>query len=123
MTDDNSKKAPLLKYVVFIVDWTKARDVTDIFEQEKIRFHFIVKARGTASSDILDLLGIGSAEKAVVMCLEQDIGIPALMRETSRKLGLHNPGAGIAFVLPLSGINQPILQVFKESIEKNFNIS
>ncbi|MDR1247840.1 MAG: hypothetical protein LBK63_00920, partial [Treponema sp.] len=39
------------------------------------------------------------------------------------KLGLHNPGAGIAFVLPLSGINQPILQVFKESIEKNFNIS
>jgi hypothetical protein len=123
MTDGNGKKTPLLKCMVFIVDWTKAQDVADIFEQEKIRFHFIVKAKGTASSDILDLLGIGSAEKAVVMCLEQDVGIPALMRETSIKLGLHNPGAGIAFVLPLSGINQPILQVFKESIEKNFNIS
>jgi hypothetical protein len=123
MTDDKGKKAPLLKCVVFIVDWTRAQDVTDIFEQENIRFHFIVKARGTASSDILDLLGIGGSEKAMILGLEQDVGIPALMREISRKLGLHNPGAGIAFTLPLSGINQPILQVFKESIEKNFTIS
>lgn len=123
MTDDKGKKPPLLKCVVFIVDWAKARDVTDIFEQENIRFHFIAKARGTASSEILDLLGIGSACKAVVLCLEQNIGIPVLMQEAARKLGLHNPGAGIAFTLPLSGINQPILQVFKESIEKNFKIA
>jgi nitrogen regulatory protein PII len=45
------------------------------------------------------------------------------MREAARKLGLHNPGAGIAFTLPLSGINQPIVQVFKESIGKNFKIA
>jgi hypothetical protein len=119
MTDDKGKKAPLLKCVFFIVDWARVRELTDIFEQKKVRFHFIAKARGTAGSDILDLLGIGSAEKAVVICLEQDIGIPALMREAARKLELHKPGAGIAFTLPLSGINQPILQVFKESIEKN----
>ncbi|MDR3122618.1 MAG: hypothetical protein LBU16_02430 [Treponema sp.] len=118
----DNKQPPLLKCVVFIVDWTRVREVTDVFEQEKIRFHFIAKARGTASSDILDLLGIGSSDKAVVACLEQDVGIPALMRETTKKLRLHNPGAGIAFTLPLSGINQPILQVFKESIEKNFKI-
>jgi nitrogen regulatory protein PII len=123
MIDSNGVKIPLLKCVIFIVDWTKARVVTDIFEQEKVRFHFIVKGRGTASSDILDLLGIGSTEKAVIMCLEQDIGVAPLVKEVAKKLGLHNPGAGIAFTLPLSGINQPILQVFKESIEKNFRIA
>jgi hypothetical protein len=57
------------------------------------------------------------------MCLEQDVGVAPLLREVAKKLGLHNPGAGIAFTLPLSGINQPILQVFKQSIEKNFKIS
>ncbi|MDR2739834.1 MAG: hypothetical protein LBB68_08405 [Treponema sp.] len=123
MIDSNGVKIPFLKSVIFIVDWTKARVMTDIFEQEKVRFHFIVKGRGTASSDILDLLGIGSTEKAVIMCLEQDIGVAPLLKEVAKKLGLHNPGAGIAFTLPLSGINQPILQVFKESIEKNFKIS
>jgi nitrogen regulatory protein PII len=123
MTDHTGKNEPRLKCVVFIVDWTRVRELTGIFEEKKIRFHFIVKARGTASSEILDLLGIGSAEKAVALCLEQDIGIPGLMREAVRKLGLYNPGAGIAFTLPLSGINQPILQVFKESIEKNFSMA
>jgi nitrogen regulatory protein PII len=116
-------RIPLLKCLVFIIDWTKTNIIADIFEQENVRFHFICKGRGTASSDILDLLGIGSTEKAVVLCLEQDILVPVLLKEVSKKLGLNNPGAGIAFTLPLSGINQPILKVFKDSIEKNFKIS
>jgi nitrogen regulatory protein PII len=123
MTNSDGVKIPLLKCVVFIIDWTKAQVVTDIFEQEKVRFHFISKGRGTARSDVLDLLGIGSTEKAVILCMEQDVGVPVLLKAVTKKLGLHNPGAGIAFTLPLSGINQPILQVFKTSIEKNFNIS
>ncbi|MDR2029106.1 MAG: hypothetical protein LBP93_06170 [Treponema sp.] len=116
-------KTPLLKCLVFIIDWTKTDVIADIFEQENVRFHFICKGKGTASSEILDLLGIGSTEKAVVICLEQDIMVPVLLKEVSKKLGLNNPGAGIAFTLPLSGINQPILKVFKDSIEKNFKIS
>jgi hypothetical protein len=114
---------PVLKCVIFIVDWTKARVVTDICEQEHVRFHFIMKGRGTASSEILDLLGIGSTEKAVILGLEQEAGVPQLLKEVTKKMGLHNPGAGIAFTLPLSGINMPILQVFKKSIEKIFRIS
>jgi hypothetical protein len=116
-------RTPLLKCLVFIIDWAKTNTIADIFEQENVRFHFICKGKGTASSDILDLLGIGSTEKAVVICLEQDIMVPVLLKEVSKKLGLNNPGAGIAFTLPLSGINQPILKVFKDSIEKNFKIS
>jgi nitrogen regulatory protein PII len=117
MSDDN--KLPMLKLLFFIIDWNKTEVINDIFEQANVRFHFINKGRGTASSEILDLLGIGSSEKAVVICLEQDIMVPLLLKDVSKKLGLHNPGAGIAFTISLSGINSPILQVFKESINKN----
>jgi hypothetical protein len=111
-------KAPVLKLLFFIIDWTKTPVINAVFEQSNVRFHFICKARGTASSEILDMLGIGSSEKAVVLCLEQDLMVPILLREANKKLGFRNPGAGIAFTVPLSGINQPILQVFKESIHK-----
>jgi nitrogen regulatory protein PII len=117
MSDDS--KLPILKLLIFIIDWNKTEVINNIFEQIHVRFHFIIKGRGTASSEILDLLGIGSSEKAVVICLEQDIMVPLLLKDVSKKLGLHNPGAGIAFTIPLSGINSPILQVFKESINKN----
>jgi hypothetical protein len=120
MSED--KKIPVLRLLIFIIDWAKVRVISSIFEEENVRFHFISKGRGTASSEILDLLGIGSSEKAVILCLEQEVMIPVLLKEVRKKLGFHNPGVGIAFTIPLSGINNPILQVFKESIHKNEKI-
>jgi nitrogen regulatory protein PII len=114
---------PVIKLLFFIIDWGKTKVISSVFEEEKVRFHFISKGKGTASSEILDLLGIGASEKAVILCLEQNIMVPVLLREVRKKLGFHSPGAGIAFTVPLSGINNPILQVFKESILKNEKIA
>jgi nitrogen regulatory protein PII len=120
---NNVKKLPVLKVLVFIVDWGKINVISSVFEQEKVRFHFICNGRGTASSEILDLLGIGAGDKAVIISFEQEVLIPVLLKEVRKKLGVYSPGAGIAFTLPLSGINNPILNVFKESILKNEKIS
>ncbi|MDR3139076.1 MAG: hypothetical protein LBT95_05310, partial [Treponema sp.] len=127
MTDIKNQPAlpealPVIKLLIFIIDWNKTKIVSSVFESEHVRFHFISKARGTASSEILDVLGIGSSEKAMVLCLEQDVMVPVLLKEVRKKLGFHSPGAGIAFTVPLSGINHPILRVFKDSINKNDKI-
>jgi nitrogen regulatory protein PII len=121
--DSELKAPPRMKLVIFIVDWGKVQLVTRIFEEEKVRFHFISKGMGTASSEILDLLGIGASDKAVVLCLEQEMMAPVLMQEVRKKIGPRNPGVGIAFTVPLSGINTPVLQVFKDSIVKNEKIT
>jgi nitrogen regulatory protein PII len=55
--------------------------------------------------------------------MEQEMMAPVLMQEVRKKIGPRNPGVGIAFTVPLSGINTPILQVFKESIVKNEKIT
>ncbi|MDR0599119.1 MAG: hypothetical protein LBG84_03425 [Treponema sp.] len=112
---------PVLRALIFIIEWKAAGDITRIFEEQHVRFHFICKGRGTANSEILDILGIGASEKAVVICLEQDMMAPLLIREVSQALGLYNLGAGIAFTIPLSGINKPVLQVFKNSVHKHIS--
>jgi hypothetical protein len=117
--EESAKIPSTLRLIFFIIDWSNTKLLSDVFEEENVRFHFICKARGTASSDILDLLGIGASDKAVVICLEQAVMGPLLIREVRKKLGSKTPGAGIAFMIPLSGINTPILRVFKESIAKN----
>ncbi|MDR1837394.1 MAG: hypothetical protein LBQ89_07030 [Treponema sp.] len=117
------QETPNLKLVFFIVDWHRASVVSDVCVEEKTRFHFTSVGMGTANSDILDLLGIGSTEKAVVICLEQEVGVPVLMREVRKKLKSYGPGAGIAFTVPLSAINDPVLLIFKQSILKNEKIA
>ncbi|MCL2478186.1 MAG: hypothetical protein FWF22_01700 [Treponema sp.] len=121
--EPEKKPIPRLKLVLFIVDWNNSNKITEIFAEEKVRFHFIFRGRGTANSEILDLLGIGSSDKAVIICLEQEILIPVLFNEVRKKLGFYTRGAGIAFTIPLSGINTPLFRVFKESINKNEKIS
>jgi nitrogen regulatory protein PII len=115
-------ETPKLKWVFFIVDWHQAQVVSDVFVEEKVRFHFVSKGKGTAVSEVLDLLGIGSGDKAVVTCLEQAMLVPVLLKGVRSKLKRTTPGAGIAFTVPLSAINDPVLLIFKQSILKNEKI-
>jgi len=110
---------PKLKLIFFIIDWNQLKVISGVFEKHNVGFHFISKGRGTASSEILDLLGIGASGKAVIFCLELPQMVPVLMKEVRKKLGFNNPGAGIAFTVPLSAINSPLLRVFKQAVLDN----
>ena len=117
------QEGPRLKLVFFVVDWHRANIVSNVCVEEKVRFHFTCMGKGTASSEILDLLGIGSTEKAVILCLEQEVGVQVLLKEARKKLNPYSPAAGIAFTVPLSAINDPVLLIFKQSILKNEKIA
>ena len=114
---------PILKLMFFIFDWQKSHIISEIFSEEDVRFYFVTRGVGTANSDILDLLGIGAGDKAVAICLEQPVLVPVLLKEVRRKIGFYTPGTGIAFTVPLSAINDPVLLVFKQSILKNEKIA
>jgi len=110
---------PELKLIFFIIDWNQLKVISGLFEKLNVGFHFISKGKGTASSEILDLLGIGASGKAVIFCLELPQMVPVLMKEVRKKIGFNNPGAGIAFTVPLSAINSPILRIFKQAVLDN----
>ncbi|MDR1363923.1 MAG: hypothetical protein LBJ35_07760 [Spirochaetaceae bacterium] len=112
---------PVIKLAVFIVDWSKLKTISTIFNQSNLRYHFVCKGTGTASSEILDILGIGATHKAVILCLEQDMMAPLLMSEVGRKLGLNHPGTGIGFSIPLSAINDTILKLVAKDAEAAVN--
>ena len=117
------RELPQFKYIFFIVDWKRLKVVSEILKKEDVRFHLVSKCRGTAKSDMLDLLGIGSEDKALVTCIEQTVLVPILMKEVRKEICVKNPGQGIAFAIPLSAINNPILLAFQQSIFKNKKIS
>ena len=114
---------PEIKFVVFVTGWKNVGIISRVLKTEKVRFHTISKGKGTANSEILNLLGIGDDSKAIILCLEQAPMIPVLFKEVKRKLGFNTPGQGIAFTIPLTAINHPLLLVFKESMLKNDRIA
>ena len=109
---------PVLNMLIFMVDWPVFNLIFSAFEEMKVPLYFIHKGRGTAVSDSIDLLGIGSSDKAVIFCLEQKAKIPLLMGEVRKKIGANRSGVGIAFTIPLSAVNNPILGAFGSIAEE-----
>ena len=57
-----------IRLLVTIVEHGKGERITNLANARHVHFNFILHGRGTASSDILDMLGLGSTEKDVVVC-------------------------------------------------------
>ncbi|AEF83809.1 hypothetical protein TREPR_2315 [Treponema primitia ZAS-2] len=104
-----------LKLIFLIVDWDKARAVSDVIEEGSCPLVFLTKGQGTAQSDILDLLGLGATDKAVLLCVAEALETPTLIKTVRHAMGSKSAGAGIAFTVPLSGINAPLMKVFLEA--------
>lgn len=114
---DELKRA-MIKLMVVIVDREQLKKLEDIYCKERVRFHFVCMAEGTAGSEVLDVLGLDSSDKAVVISLEPDIKITHLLEKISEKLQLHKPGKGIAFTMPLSGINNPVSKLLNQDVQE-----
>jgi nitrogen regulatory protein PII len=124
-----SKKAdtPLLvSLVIFIIDWSRQKRVTTAFEKAGVQIQYTAKGKGTASKEVLDLLGIGATDKAVVFSLEAAANLQPLIKDVAGKAGLWERGAGVAFSVPLSAINTLVLGKFSnekaEEIKENTEI-
>jgi nitrogen regulatory protein PII len=91
--------------------------VTEIFGEEQVKFHFITLGEGTAGSDIMALLGLNSIDKALICCLVPETSARPMLSVLSEKLQLAKPGRGIAFTMPLSGINNAALRLITKDYE------
>lgn len=95
-----------LKLLVTIVDRPRGDTVARICGGLGVHFHLAVLGKGTASSEILDFLGVGETDKAVILTLVPEPLVPLVRGELVQKLHLRRPGKGILFTLPLSGISR-----------------
>jgi hypothetical protein len=113
-----SKKSQSLTVtlIVFIVDWSRQKRAMTAFEKAGLSIQYTVKGKGTASKEILDLLGIGATDKAVILSLEEKSRGAVLIKDIAGKIGLWERGAGVAFSVPLSSVNSPLLAMFGHGV-------
>lgn len=95
-----------LKLLVTITDRQKGELAARVCGGLGLHFHLGMFGRGTASSEMLDFLGLGETDKILLLSLVPEPLIPAVKADLVRALRLRHPGKGILFTLPLSGINQ-----------------
>ena len=104
-----SLPSPTLRALVVIVNIDRSLDVSKMLEQTHIHIQHQFLAEGTASSEILDILGLGVMEKSVTVCMLPTTSINQLLHDTSEDLAFDLPGRGVAFTIPISGVSSRAL--------------
>ena len=96
---------PMLRILVVIVNANKMQAITDLLSGLNCRIQSQFHASGTATSEILNILGLGATGKIVTVCVIPNNLTGSVLQGLSDEFVLRLPGRGIAFTIPVSGIS------------------
>ena len=99
----NDSAIKSLKLVVSVVDRSKAEFYLDVLSQFEVNFQMATGGKGTAHSELVDMLGL-NIHKAVLMSVVREDMVDPIMSCLENKFKTIRNGKGIAFALPLSGV-------------------
>lgn len=88
--------------VITITDRSLHKEFTGWFQKQQVPLVLTVYGQGTATTEILDCLGLEDTEKAVLFCTTARAS--GLIRQAARELWLDVPGRGIMMAVPISSI-------------------
>lgn len=116
---ENHEKDASFQLLVLITNPKLADKATKIFRKSALPVQYRLNAEGTASSEIMDMLGLGSIDKCVIMsAVSRQLGESMLLRlRTELHLGAVN--SGIAFTISLTGLNKLLLRMLTRTDEEN----
>lgn len=86
-----------IKALITIVDRGRGRSVSAFFNKRFPQLNFLTMASGTASSEVMSLLGLDSSEKDVVFSLVPGSLLPAMMSELGGKKFIRAQEAALPF--------------------------
>ena len=112
-----------MKLLVSIVERGKGVSMQRLYADYQVSLHLQCAGRGTATSEIMDILGLGSSEKDVVLSFAAVPSARRLLNALDSELRGNLNTSGIVFSLPLTGLNNltAALVFFQAEINKKGN--
>ena len=99
----NESAIKKLEIVVTVVDRAKADFYLDILSQFEVNFQVVISGKGTARSEIIEMLGLNINKAVIVSVVREDMVSP-IIRCLEEKFETIRNGKGIAISIPMSGI-------------------
>ena len=93
-----------LKMLITIIDRSKALFYVDLLEQYEVNVQMVMYGKGTANSEMLDLLGLVESDKAIIFSYIREDKVKEALDTLSEKFHKVKNGKGIAYTISLDSI-------------------
>jgi len=88
-----------------IVERGTGSKLVKLYNKNQVFTHIRFEGRGTATSEILDILGLGGSEKDIILSLTIRSAARILLAKLDDELRGAAPSRGIAFTVPLTAVS------------------
>lgn len=99
----NESAIAKLKLLFTVVDRQKTEFYLDVLSQYEINFQIVTAGKGTASSELVKLLGLNT-QKSVILSVIREDRAEEILNCLEDKFASIRGGKGIAFAVPLSSV-------------------
>ena len=105
--------------MITITDRSRCGEFAAWYQEQGIPLVLTALGSGTATTEILDCLGLEATEKAVLFCVAPHS--PQLVRRAEKALWLDVPGRGILMTVPVSSIGGAAARdyLLQQEVEKS----
>ena len=93
----------LYRIVILIANPDVAEKAERYLSEIDAHIQYRMNVQGTASSDIMNMFGLGTSDKTMIAMLASDKSASHMLRSFRKRLYLGMPNTGIAFTIPISG--------------------
>jgi hypothetical protein len=122
MTINHTK--PAFRMLFLIATPKLVKKAMDLFKQGNVPVQYFCHAQGTASSEVMDMLGLDGIDKNILMCMMPKAFADEMLGKLRKKLHLGMPNTGIAFTVTISGGSGRLVQIMENLLpEKKQQLS
>ena len=99
----NESAIKKLKLLFTVVDRPKGEFYLDVISQFDVNCQMVMGGKGTATSELVDMLGL-NIQKAVIISVVREDMVDPVMKCLEEKFAKIRGGKGISFAVPLSSV-------------------
>lgn len=114
---NENTKVPSLRLLLLITHTKFAEKASKMFSRTEMPMHYKMHAVGTASSEMMDILGLGSSEKSLLASVLPKSLADETLKKLHKELRLGSVNSGIAFTARLSGVSKLIVKMYSRNDE------
>ncbi len=112
---DQNMKIPELRLLVLITHTRFAEKASKMFSKTAMPMHYKTHAMGTASNEMMDILGLGSSDKNMIATILPKELAEEVLAKLHKELKMGSVNSGIAFTARLSGISKLIVRMYNST--------
>ena len=109
MADEHKKIA--FRMLFLIATPKLVNKASGLFKEGNVPMQYIFHAQGTATSDVMDMLGLDGVDKNILMSMMPRDFADEMLRKLRKRLHLGMPNTGIAFTVFMSGGSGHLVQM------------